>query len=390
MAVRGVFTSDQNIQGTRKNDYVGALLKVHPTGSAQLLALSSGMPSTNATGVVSIWFEENHISGRLKVSTGGNSAATSIIVDDASSIPAGTVMEVMDTAEQIFVTAVSGNTLTITRGFAGTTANTIATSTTYVQRLYTAHEEGSSKPTAVANIGQPILNYQQIFRNAWDVTGTARAQAYEIEGPPQKNEADAALFHSEDIERAFWWGKKVIGMYNSKPFRVMDGILTQISTNDAAVGGVMGWTYLDNFLQSVFTKNIKGKPNERIAFGGNTALAALGQIARAHGVINITPGQTEFGLNVNKWITPYGNISLMTHPLMVESADWTKDLHVLHPGAIETRYLRRTTHDRYDRDGTRAGVDGDYGIFTTECSIVYQAEETGGSLTGITGGSSSS
>ena len=43
MAVKGVFASDQNIQGTRRGDFAGALLRVMPTGTAQLLALSAGM-----------------------------------------------------------------------------------------------------------------------------------------------------------------------------------------------------------------------------------------------------------------------------------------------------------------------------------------------------------
>lgn len=386
MAVKGVFTSDANIQGTKKGDFAGALLRIHPTGSAPLLALSSGMKSKDAVDTITTWFEENHLSGRHQVTTGANTVQTTIVIDDATDIVAGAILIFNDTAEQVFVTSVSSSTLTISRGFAGTTAATIGSSTTYVQKIATAHEEGSSKPTSVANIGQPKLNYMQLFRNAWDVTGTAKAVQYNIEGPPAKNKADAGLIHAEDIEKACWFGIKTVGIYNSKPFRTMDGILTQISTNDTAAGATIGWTGVNAFLQSCFEKNIKGTPNERIAFCGNTVLTVLEAIARINGTMQLHSGQTEFGMNVHKWVTPFGNISLMTHPLFNESADWTKDLHVLHPGAIEMRWLRRTFHKEYDSD---AGVDADFGIYTSELCMNYKAERTGGSLTGFTAGSTS-
>ena len=73
----------------------------------------------------------------------------------------------------------------------------------------------------------------------------------------------------------------------------------------------------------------------------------------------------------------------MTHPLFNESPVWTKDLHVLHPGAIRTRWLRKTHHDGYDGDGRRAGRDADYGVFTSELCIEYMSEKTGGRYTGI-------
>jgi hypothetical protein len=387
MAIKGVFNSDANINGTKKGDFASSVLQIDPTGRAQLLALSAGMPSRDMGDVVTTWFEETHISGRQKVSTGGNSAASTIVVADASSYTVGVILEVQDTAEQIFVTAISGSTLTIERGFGGSTAATIGSSTTYVQRISNANEEGSSRPTAVANIGVPRFNFAQIFRNTWNVSGTAMAVDYITGSVEAKNKRDAGLFHAEDMERAFWWGRKSLGIRNNSPFRTCDGILTQMTTNDVDAGALTNWADVDAFLQTIFQRNIKSKPNERIAFCGNTVLSVLNRLAALNSQITITPGQAEFGLKVMKWLTPYGDISLMTHPLMVENPVWTKDLHVLHPGAVEVRYLRRTDHDPYNSDGSRAGVDADYGVFTTEASISYMAEVTGGSMTGFTAAS---
>jgi hypothetical protein len=384
MAVKGVFASDAGIVGNRKTDFASALLVTQPTGSAPLLALTSGMESIDISSTITTWFEENHLSGRINV-TNNATTGTTLTVDDASQVVAGTVFMIEATGEYVFVTAVSGSNLTVERGFAGTTNTTINGSVTPVpiQRISTAYEEGSSKPTAIANLGFPRFNYTQIFRNAWDVTGTARRVEWHTGDVVAKNRQDCATFHAEDIERALLWGRKAIGHKNNQPFRMFDGILAQIVTNVETQSTNVTRQDLRSFLEAVFSRNIKGKPNERIAFCGNTVVGVIEDIAFSEGVYNLKSGETEFGMKIMKWVTPFGDISLMTHPLMNQSPVWTKDLYVLHPGAMRMKYLRRTKEDANETDGTRAGVDADYGVLTTECTVEYRAELTGGKYIGI-------
>lgn len=385
MAVKGVFASNQNIVGARVGDFASGLLYTQPTGSAPLLALSSGMPSRNAMDTVVNWFEENHLSGRVTI-TNNATTGTSVVVNDASQVIAGMIFLVETTGEYFFVESVSGSTLTVTRGFGGSTVTSINGSVTPVpmQRIGTAFEEGSAKPTAFVNLGYPRFNYVQIFRNAWDVTGTARAIKWHTGDIVAKNKADAALFHAEDIERSSIWGIKAIGTLGGKPFRAMDGITRQLQTNIRAQSGDVTWKDdIKPFLQSIFEKNIKGQPNERIAFCGNTVISVLDDIARLDGRINITPGQTDWGLKIRNILTPFGDITLMSHPLFNESPLFTKNLLVLHPAAIEYRWLRKTFMDDYESNGTRAGADADYGVVTSELAVTYGAEKTGGYFTGI-------
>lgn len=384
MAVKGVFASDQGIQGDRKGDFASALLQVNPTGTAPLLALSSGMESAGATDTAVTWFEENHISGRINV-TNNAASGTSLVVDDVSIVVPGAIFLVEANGEYVFVQSISGSTLTVIRGFAGTTIAAIDGSGTVkpIQRITTAHEEGSAKPIAVANLGFPRFNYMQIFRNAWDVTGTARNVDFHTGNLVAKNKRDAGFFHGEDIERALWFSLKSIGVKNSKPFRTMDGVLAQITTNVTSESSNTKQEDLNTHFEAVFSRNIKGKPNERISFCGNTVIRIINEIAHLDGVMNLSPGQTDFGFKVFKWLTPFGDISLMTHPLFNESPVWTENMYTLHPGAIRMRWLRRTSEDTNDRDGTRAGVDADFGVFTSELCVEYRAELTGGKYTGI-------
>ena len=384
MAVKGVFASNQNIAGARKSDFASGLLQTQPTGNAPLLALTSGMPSSDAMDTVVSWFEENHLTGRTTITNNAGTGVT-MNVTDASAIVAGQVHLVESTGEYIYVDSVSSNVLTVTRGLGSSSPTNVDGSSTPkgLQRIGTAHEEGSAKPTSFANLGFPRWNYMQIFRNAWDVTGTARALEWHTGDIVAKNKADAALFHAEDIERSIIFGLKAIGTQNGKPFRMMDGLINQILTNVEAQASNTKWTDLRSFFQSIFETNIKGQPNERIMFCGNTVVATIEDMARLDSTIQIIPGATDFGFKFRNLMTPFGDITLMTHPLMTENPVWTKNMIVLHPAAIKTRYLRRTTHDDYDKTGTRAGADADFGVITSELTIQLMAEKTAGYFTGI-------
>lgn len=383
MAVKGVFASHQNVVGSRKGDFASGLLQTMPTGTAPLFALTSGMKSRDATETIVTWFEETKLSGRVNVTNNATTGVT-LTIDDISQIRPGDILLVEATGEYVFVDSISGSDATVVRAYAGSNTSINGSSEPVpVQRITNAVEEGSSKPDGIANVGFPNWNYMQIVRDAWDVTGSAKAIDYHTGDLVAKNRADCLFLHGENIERAFIWGVRGIGSRNGKSYRTMAGIKQQLVTNQASQSTNTSWIDVRTFFQDVFTYNVKGLPNERIAFCGNTVVAVVEDMARLDSQINITPGQTEFGMEIFTLRTPFGTVKLMTHPLFTESPLFTEDLLVIHPGVIEVRYLRRTVIDDYDKNGTRAGVDADFGVATTELTVTYGAERTGGYYTGI-------
>ena len=384
MAVKGVFYSHSNVVAARKGDFASGILQTNPTGSAPLFALSAGMESRDMTDTVAVWFEENHISGLANI-TNNAGTGTSLIVDDASAIIVGMLFLIHSTGEYVYIDAVSGTTLTVIRGYGPVAAASINGSVTPVpmQRIGTAFPEGSDRPTSFANIGYPVLNYSQIFRNGWDASRTVKRIQFHTGNVVAKNRADAAIFHAEDIERSLIFGVKGIGTKDGKPFRTMNGVKAMLTTNLTAQVSNTSWVNLRAFFQDIFAVNIKGQPNERIALTGNTVIATIEDMARLDSQITMNIGQTDYGFEITKLRTPFGSVSLLTHPLFNENSYWTKDMLVLHPGAMAVRYVDRTFEDPYDRDGTRAGVDADFGVFTTELSTEYKGERTGGYYSGI-------
>lgn len=370
MAVSGVFASNQGMVGDSQTGFTSTLLKQFPMGTAPLLALTSGMQSEDVDQSLIEWFEEIKITGNTPVVSGGTT--TTVVVEDGSSFVAGTVLKVDASGEMLYVTAQVGNTLTVQRGVSGTSVVSVD-NTDIVTRTGNSFEEGSDKPEAVINQGNPRLNYTQIFRNTWALTRTAKRSRFQTGSREAKSRSEAGMFHAEDIERSFLWGKKNYATKNGKPWRMMDGVEQQLRTGGATIVTESSNTTmlkLRSFLEQVFTNNVKGQPNERIAYCGNTVLRVFNEAANLDAQYNIVVKETAFGLRFSEFISPFGTIKLMTHPLFVETPLYNNQLWVLHPGAMKTWWLSRTFADNQDTNGSRDnGRDGDEGVITSEVSI---------------------
>ena len=319
--ISGIFASNQSIIGERAGDFASAILQIAPTGTALLLALTSGMGKSGASDTVFNWFEDVHQPGR-SAATGGTTTTT-VGVDDGSRYVPNQILLVEDTGEYIMVTAVSGNNLTVIRGMGGTSVVSI-TNTMHLQLIGNAHEEASLLPTAITQQGNLRTNYTQIFRNGWAVSGSAKAVTYRTGNKVAYNKQMCAMYHAEDMERAMMWGVKDVRTINGKPFRMTDGIKSQmtqygatvLAANTGSTAGNLSQADFSNFVRQIFAKNVKGQPNERIAFCGDIVLQTLNRMTFLDGNYQIFQGEQKLGITVTTIVTPFGSLKLMTHPLM--------------------------------------------------------------------------
>lgn len=387
--IQGIFLSNQSIVGDRVGDFSSAMLQINPTGTALLLALSSGMATESAADTVFNWFEDSHQAGRTTTASGGTT--NTVGVGDGSIYVPNQILLVEETGEVLLVTAIAGNSLTVTRGIGGTSIVSID-NTMHLQSIGNAHEEASTKPQAITQQGSPRLNYTQIFRNAWAVSGTAKAVKFRTGNKVAKNKKECAMYHAEDMEKALIFGVKHVGTLNGKPFRLTDGVLAQINqyggiveaANTGATAGNYSQKDFGDFIRRVFKYNVKGMPNERIALGGDQVLQVLNDMTLLDSNYRITQGETKVGIAVTTIQTPFGTLKLMTHPLFNENPVWQKNLMVLHPGAIRKRVLRQTFEENYDSNGNRTNaVDADEGVITTELGIEVGAASVMGYLTNV-------
>ena len=387
--IQGIFASNQGIVGDRAGDFASAILQLAPTGTALVLALSSGMGKESAQDTIFHWFEDSHQAGRAATVSGGTT--TTVVVDDGSQYVPNQILLVEETGEIMMATAIVGNSLTVIRGMAGTGVVSID-GTMHIQSIGNAHEEASPMPTAITQQGSPRFNYTQIFRNAWAISGTAKAVKYNSGSRLAKNKRDCAMYHAEDMERAMIWGRKHITSVNNKPFRLTDGIVSQIEqfggivedVTDGTTAGNYSWLLFDDFMMRVFSNNVKGQPNERLAIGGNKWLAGLSQMARLDSTYQISQGESVLGIQVTTITNAFGSLKVMTHPLFNENPTFQEDLLVLHPGGIKRRILRDTFEEGYDENGKRIQAkDADEGVITSEFGVQVGGASVMGILRGF-------
>ena len=161
------------------------------------------------------------------------SADTSFVVDNGSRFRVGDQIQVEGSEELMLVTGISTNTLTVVRGYAGTTPEALADNKV-INILGNAALEGADKPSTRFTNRSRCGNYTQIFAATVEVSGTdmaARQLGLADEMDYQKQERLRELLR--DLENTVING----GQPSSNPEgsgsvrRSMKGIVQHLSTN---------------------------------------------------------------------------------------------------------------------------------------------------------------
>lgn len=299
--------------------------------------------------------------------------------------------------ENIRVVSVdNGTTLTVERGFAGTTAGTIA-DTSVLPAVGNAHPEGSSRPTHRAIVAKRILNNTQIFRNGWAQSKTLAAVKQIVgKGTVQENRDDCAAFHATDIELATLFSRisNDPDPQTGEPLHTMDGLEALIEKhapqNLKQAGATTDYAQLEELLDSVFDqKTDMMNGNRRSIFCGSIALRVINNIGRMSGEYQLTDGQTNFGLSFSTFTTTRGKFDLIEHPIMNTNPEWKKMAVILDLSSFDFAYLEgRDTEVTWINGDNKStdGTDATGGVLTTELTIELQNPFACGIIYGLTAG----
>jgi hypothetical protein len=267
---------------------------------------------------------------------------------------------------------------TAKRGAAGSTAGTIAT-LAFLTLIGSSYAEGTGAPRAVSRNPLKFFNYTQIFKNTYELTGTADKTKARTGDAWSNDKKRKAYDHSRDIEMSFLFGRRseTTGD-NGKPKRTMGGLRTFIpAANTTIFGANVTSDQLVNALAPVFDFNT-GAGDTRVAFLGSSAALELGKIMNAN--TNVRINSTErvkvYGIHFQELLLPQGRILFKTHPLLSRHSVYTKSAFVLDFDAIKWAPMdgRDTkakddvqTEDEDVRRGffqTEGGLEVDYGGLT--------------------------
>lgn len=379
--IPGIFSSQGGINTERLDSFNSKLFRSQLAGTAPIFALSSGSAQFQLTSKIHYWFMKQPYSSKLIASAAANNTATSITVDKGAVVEPSSVIMNTKTNEYMFVSAVSGNTLTVVRGFAESTAAAV-TQNDELLYLGTAKKEGSLAPNPKYRRGVPRMNYSQIFRNGWGTTRTAEHIKFITGNKATENKEDAVSMHAQDIEMALLLGRKSLNQVDgSEVLSTMDG-LTSIVKNNTALAAAATLDSIQEWMYSNFETCPEGVPNERVVMTSLNVLYILNKLIREAGSSYYPIGTATkvYGLDVYALQLPgMQEVKILAHPLFSQTESLSKSMLIYHPGLIKIGYMT----DAEIKDATPVGMDGQANVITSELTLEYADENTGGVLSNI-------
>ena len=196
-----------------------------------------------ASNVLHEWMQDQLNPNTVVATSTVNTGATAFAILDlnanavANYFMIGDVIKDIPTGEVMQITAIAGNTITVTRGFGGTSAATI-TSGDDIFVISSAALEGADVTTDISRGRTRNQNYTQIFKKDVIISGTVQAVT-ELGGIQDEldyqrtNRLREAL---RDLEKA-----AINGVFSgnsigsSSAYRTMQGIWNWITTNSFSV-----------------------------------------------------------------------------------------------------------------------------------------------------------
>ena len=313
--------------------------------------------------------------------------ATSVIVDHGAYFKANDLVLNTRTGEVFRVTAVAANTLTVVRGY-GTVSGTAMNDNDELRRIGNAFEEGAGADTAKTVQVDVVTNYCQIFKTSLRLTGSEMSTTLYGGMDLPLRQKMAGIEHSRKIETQFLFGHKyerlttsATNAATSHPIRTTQGILKFISSNAVSVGGALSEaTFNNEFLRYIFTAD-KNYRQKRTLFVSPLAGGVMNQWA--NGKIQLVPSDKTFGITVNRYLSFFGEVNVVMHPLL-EGDVYSGYIIAVDLENVGYKYLSgRDTKLETDiiQDGTDARTDQ----FLSECGLKVRLEGVHGYAYGITG-----
>lgn len=378
----------------RPKNFRETILFFQPNGQAPLFALTSKAGKKSVDDPEFAWWAESKNLVRLQVNGALGSGDTVVTVDSpdptattmsaqygtASHLKNGDLLLVEPTTdaatfdhELLMVEEVlSATQFTVSRGVGGTSAASIANDK-WLLLIGSSYAEGTSAPDATSRNPTKFSNYIQIFKDTYELTGTADKTKART-GEAWSNDKQRKMFdHARAVEMSMLFGRKyeTVGA-NGKPLRFMDGARAQIPTANTTVFGspVTAASFADA-IAPTFNFDMGGG-DTRIGFCGNTALIELNKVFQAETgtTINFNGEVKQWGMTFQSFSIPNGTLLLKSHPLMSQHTLYKKSMFIFDFGAVKYVNMKgRPDGTRYD-DVQAKDEDVRRGYIQSDCSLM--------------------
>lgn len=375
----------------RPKNFREGILRFNPNGTAPIFALTGKAGHKTVDDAEYAWWAEGNVLTRLQVNGALVAADTIVTVDSAdptsstlganlgtaTNLKPGDILLVEPTADSATFNhellevdnVISDTQFTVKRGAGGTTAASIANDV-FLTVIGSAYAEGTGVPRAVSRNPIKFNNYIQIFKDTYELTGTADETNTRTNNGYSEDKKRKMFKQASDIEMSILFGRKAetVGS-NGKPKRFMGGLREFIPASNVTVFStpVTPHSFMDA-IAPVYDFDT-GAGDTRMGFAGNQALIELSKIFGDEVVFNVTNTVKVYGLDFQEFNMPNGKLLLRSHPLLSRHGLYKKSMFVCDFDAIKYVNMRGRPDGKpkddvqaKDEDVRRGYIQSDAGL----------------------------
>src|SRR4051794_31955976 len=280
--------------------------------------LASRLPKLPAGSPQFLVTNDNYRPRSNPMNNGGVLAAgaTSMVVNDATIFDVGDVVQVEQEYVLVTATAPASNALTITRGYAGTTAAS-HNDLLPVYLVSNSRTGAEVNVTSVSRIPQAVTQYCQTVQHAYQVGGALQADASYLGGAvtPLDRDRMLAIQHvMDDFESACYYGKGVpLSSATSRP--LMKGIQTLLQTNNTSTPTNAAAYKPSDLVRDTLQACFNGGGNPTLLIVSTDFLS--GFAVWGHAAMRLNAGTNVFGTPIDLFEAPFlSGISIIPAPLL--------------------------------------------------------------------------
>ena len=311
--VKGMRTTKNINQDRRVVDMSKDIALLKPE-KAPLTVILKRMGTRPASNTIFNWLEDN-LQARWSKFTGVNEESpgntVTVPTGDGLLFAVDDIIKVPRTDEVMRVTAVTGDTLTVVRGFGETEAENLNEGDDLLI-IGDARIEGGLGAIPVSTVTATRFNYTQIFKTAVQVSKTQEATELYGGGDRAYQRMKKGIEHMEDIERALIFGEKSEHYSAGEVVRTTGGVLSFMAdspTLEVASPDAFGQEALDEFLEDVFRYGSQKKT----LFASSRLITRINEWAL--GKLQVEIGEQTYGLATTTYVSPHGILNIVKHPL---------------------------------------------------------------------------
>jgi hypothetical protein len=381
MAVATGMRGTQNVLADQKRIDIGPKVMELEPDKTPLLVFSRAIDTAATHNPDFDWLEDSGLPRFDRVNNGAGylSTDTSVVVDTGTIFQPEDVVYVTRTGEAMRVTAVSTNTLTVTRGL-GTSAAALIDNDELII-IGSAAAEGADDKAARWQNPTKLTNYTQIFRDPVEATETyIHTDNVHVPQDWDRQRNKKGIEHAKSIEYALLFGRPSKNTGGAQPIRTTGGAYNYATQNQTDAGGNLTGAELFSSLRPAFRYG----SNEKLGLCSPLVVDVINGFPRSQAWI--TQAENKYGMKIFTVISPHGTLRLKTHWLL-EGDKLANEMLILDIDQIKYRYLANSagSRDTHVRENIQApGADKRKDEYMTECGLVFGLPATHAKLTNVT------